>query len=387
MDWVDRLARLGGCAVLTGIVACGRTGVRSPLALTPSARGDSCAAAASQTGRIVVAIAAPTDSGVTAEMRVGLASRVLDQVAAALRPTQCDNRATASYGGQSPAPDTSFDVRQVVERDARDALDLGVDVLVTRDVAVIAYAATRGDLISIPLSWDRAYLLLVPGTISAAAAPPSDSSGITLRSELASDAVPAESRPFASTPWWMARTPCREDSALLSRPEAGSHVVSEGSSGARPAESRAVSPAASPAVTSILYPRGDAVGRALAERVAVLAATGSRSLSALAPGLDPMAHEMHVVGVPADQFTRALAAGTAAAYVVAVPSRMAPSCRDERLLADAVPWLPLPADGRTGDIVPLIETRARAIVSRNAVAWIGAGGDSASLAQMRGHGP
>jgi hypothetical protein len=370
MDWLDRLAQVAGCAVLAGVAACGRTGVLASLpALAPTARLDVCAAAVDRSHRIVVAIADPADSATTAEARVAVASLVLVQVTTALGPTPCGERSMTLVVRTGAEMDSALDVRQVTDRDARDALDQGIDVLVTRDVAVTAYAASRGDLTSVPLSWDRTYLLLVPDPASITAVAPSDSSGTGLRSALASDAVPAESRPFTSTRWWTQSATCVSDTARMPKAESGSPLVS------------------APAAQRIIYPRGDSVARALAERLVVLAATGNRSLAVLAPRFDPTRTEMSVVGLPAEQFARALSDGTAGGFVVAIPSRTSTTCRDQHRLNDTIPWLALGTDSRGGEVVPLIETRARAIVRRDAVARISVVGDSASLAQSRVRGP
>src|SRR3989442_8564958 len=44
--------------------------------------------------------------------------------------------------------------------DPRDLLDAGIDLLVTDDAGALAYAATRADFASVPLPWDRTYVLL-----------------------------------------------------------------------------------------------------------------------------------------------------------------------------------------------------------------------------------
>jgi hypothetical protein len=50
----------------------------------------------------------------------------------------------------------------VSTRGALDFIDGGGDVLVTDRRAVIAYAATRADYATIPLPWDREYVLVAP---------------------------------------------------------------------------------------------------------------------------------------------------------------------------------------------------------------------------------
>ena len=53
--------------------------------------------------------------------------------------------------------------------DQRDLLDAGVDLLVTDDPGAVAYAATRADFSSVPLPWDRTYVLLAPVPVRAPA--------------------------------------------------------------------------------------------------------------------------------------------------------------------------------------------------------------------------
>ena len=77
--------------------------------------------------------------------------------------------------------------------DARDLLDAGADVVVTRDERALAYARSRPNLLPVPLAWDRTYLL-----VSAAALPVGN-----LR-----DAVRADTRPPAPPFWWTGDSLC-----------------------------------------------------------------------------------------------------------------------------------------------------------------------------------
>jgi hypothetical protein len=55
-------------------------------------------------------------------------------------------------------------VRVVSNRGALDLIDGGGDVVVTDRPSVIRYAASRSDFATIPLPWDRQYVLVSPGT-------------------------------------------------------------------------------------------------------------------------------------------------------------------------------------------------------------------------------
>jgi len=73
--------------------------------------------------------------------------------------------------------------------DPRDFLDKGVDLLVTRDAAALNYAATLGQFQSVPLAWQRTYVLLTPGRTRA-----SSTVSEEVRQALAVDAVRGDAR-------------------------------------------------------------------------------------------------------------------------------------------------------------------------------------------------
>jgi hypothetical protein len=153
--------------------------------------------------------------------------------------------------------------------DARDLLDAGVDLLVTRDRALRDYAATLPDLTVAALPWDRTYVYVTP------------EAGGT-RFDGLEQAVRAEARRAEGGFWWLDLRACG--------------VGPQGS------------PPASPGQRRILYPRSDPTARDLAGRLAALT---------------------HAVATPraTNDFNDALAAGKDWGYVVALP-RMAPDpCR------------------------------------------------------------
>jgi hypothetical protein len=53
----------------------------------------------------------------------------------------------------------TFVIHTIDPRTARDALDAGIDVLITADPRAVAYAATRADYVSVPLQWRTRYVL------------------------------------------------------------------------------------------------------------------------------------------------------------------------------------------------------------------------------------
>jgi hypothetical protein len=220
-------------------------------------------------------------------------------------------------------------LHHVRAREARDAIDAGVDVLLTSDPDAVAYAATRPDLASLPLAWNRTYALLVP------AAPPMDSASRTtplidtLRAELAAGAVRVEARgaPAASS----------ADDGMCST--------------ASPA---ADAPATASSPPVILYVRGDDVSRSIAARLVALGAAPRTPLGALAPSLAARGDSLRAVGADAADVLRILEAGGAAAAVVAVSSRPVLACPAGHAPAPRVPL----------DSIALVQTRERLIVRR-----------------------
>ncbi|HEY7893652.1 MAG TPA: hypothetical protein VIC24_02000 [Gemmatimonadaceae bacterium] len=223
----------------------------------------------------------------------------------------------------------SLVLHRVRARDARDAIDAGVDVLVTGDPDAVSYATTRADLTSQPLSWNRTYVLVLPARAPAGGAPGSSPLLDSLRAELAAGAVRVEARPApASLPG---------DAGMCSAP----------------APPRATAAAGVP--PTIVYARGDEAARAIAARLIALGAAPNGPLGALAPRLAARGDSLRAVGMDPAAVERAIETGGAAAAVVAVASRPLPACR-----AGAEPGAGVPTDS-----VALVQTRERLIARRS----------------------
>jgi hypothetical protein len=224
--------------------------------------------------------------------------------------------------------------------DLRNALDLGFDVVVTRDPGTLAYARAISDVTTTPLPWDRTYVLLAPAATGVEEAPPAEA----LR-DLAGDAIRTEARP-----------------ALELAADAG-HCPAP----APPGGSARVGLAGDTA-PRVLYPARDEAARGLAERIAAVA--GPPASAPWVAHRLPLEHPAVAAAVDSAAFERALRAGRAAAYVV----RMAADepCPRATLAARA-PWL---AGAAGAALTPLADTRARAIVRSGigAVYVDGAGG-------------
>ncbi len=164
--------------------------------------------------------------------------------------------------------------------DARDLLDAGVDLLVTRDRALRDYAATLQNFTVVALPWDRTYVF-VSGDGGAARF---DAGGLE-------QAVHAEARRAEGDFWWRDLRAC--------------------------GIARDTAPPA-PTSKRILYSRGDQTARELAGRLAALT-------HAVATGRAP------------DDFSAALAGGKEWGYVAPLPRVTADACRSAR---DLLPTWP-----------------------------------------------
>jgi hypothetical protein len=190
--------------------------------------------------------------------------------------------------------------------DARDALDRGADLIVTRDPALLEYVARRPAFSVHPLPWSRTYVLVQPGSAEPFVAVTTERE----RESLARDVVPGDAR-GAEPPFWWMESSCPPTEAL---PGSGT-------------------------TDRIVYLRGDAVARALAERLVALAGSGNR---------------LRAAGLDQSQLAGTLRQGAERAYVVSLPRNPLLPCRE-------LEGLPMGARLR-----PLIDSRAHAIVRHGA---------------------
>jgi hypothetical protein len=196
-------------------------------------------------------------------------------------------------------------VRVLAARDLRDALDAGADLVVTDDPGTLDYASARAELSSVPLPWNRTYVLAVPKRSGFS---PDSAWSARLRETLARDAVRVDARaaepPF---PW-------------------GSCA------GALPAGA----PQAEGA--RLAYLADDHTARDLAARIVAIGAAPARSII----GLDSLA------------LLQSIRAAREPAYVLSLVKMPLIPCEGPIL------W---PADVT---IIPLVETRPHAILRRGA---------------------
>jgi hypothetical protein len=241
-------------------------------------------------------------------------------------------------------PGTRLLIHAVGGADARDLVDTGVDLLLTDDPAVASYAAARAEAASLPLGWDRTWVLMTPSSRSTHPDSVVDRT-VPLREALARDAVRAEAR-GAAWPDWL------RDLRACSATTAG-----------RPA---------SRTNSRIVVSQGEPIARGLAERLVALAAGGpaagrDSSLALLAPGLHALGGRVTAVPAAPNDFALLLRDGSEVGYVMPVPRRSLAPCIEAERLATMAPWLV--ADGVeravAAHIAPLIDTRLRAVVRRD----------------------
>ena len=218
----------------------------------------------------------------------------------------------------------------VASGDPRDLLDRGAELLLTRDPATLRYSASLPQFQTVPLAWQRTYVLLTPGRSRTAPALTESS-----RHALASDAVRGDARGAQGPFWWEMLADC----------EIG----------------RSAPPGQPSPTPRIVYEAVDAAARDLAERLVGLArAPGPRStvfLDALLPDRPRRAYE-RATGLTGEALAVSRRRGTDAGHIVAVVSSPVDACRDLQALMDTAPWL----DPET--IIPLADTRLHAIVRR-----------------------
>ena len=195
--------------------------------------------------------------------------------------------------------------------DPRDQLDRAVDLVQTDDPALLDYARQRGDRTILPLPWSRTYLLLIPaGGEGVGDVVGADSAAF--RHALARDAVRADARGSEPPHWWEAAMGCDPPRASTSARRSG----------------------------EVVYPRDDRVARDLGQRIVALSA----------------ASDVTARGVDKVEFAAALRAGSARAYVLAVPRHSLLPCGER-------------ADWPAGSaVVPLVDVRSSLIARRYAPA-------------------
>jgi hypothetical protein len=223
-----------------------------------------------------------------------------------------------------------FDLRDAIDRGISSLGMIRVDLLITRDPDLLAYVARRDEVRTVPLPWDRTYVLAAQSTpdSSASRLPPLRMPSPASRGSLARDAVKSDARGAEPPYWW------QQDSACI---------------------------IAAPRIESprrvVAYRAGDAIAKELAERIVALASSPERPdwiPGTLAGGSRP---SLRVVAFAPDSFDDAIASGRVIAAVVAYPREQPTGC------AFAPHRMPNAAE------IPLVDSRAHVIVRRRGISF------------------
>jgi len=280
------------------------------------------------------------------------ALRVLDR-----RRAEAAGVVTIALGLVGVADDTVGGSESVVRflvtpgADSRDRLDEDdadqqIDLLVSSDPAVLAYADAQPTFISVPLPWRRTHVLL-----SLARASPNRGAPPTLslesRQALADDAVRQESRGAEGPFWWESLGGCGPVVATRRR--------------------QAASPSRRPSGRRIVFRASDPVSRDLVGRLVGLTAFDDPHATALLETLFPAgADGLRGAGLDDAAFDRALGAGGDRAYVVRLARQGLDPCAQLRAFVGRAAWVGSGAAVRAVT-VPLVDTRARAVVRRGRI--------------------
>jgi hypothetical protein len=237
----------------------------------------------------------------------------------------------ATPGAAPVASSTRFVI--VPDRDPRDFLDEGIDLVVTRDPAALDYAATLPHYARVPLAWTRtrAFVSRWRDGSTPQLAPEA-------RGALAADAVRGDARGAEGPFWWDTMPPCG-----IGPPPA------PGSPGAT-------------ATGRVVYERADRASRDLAERLVGLAAIpparAGEILQALAPGA-PGRLFQRAIGLSDAALRAAQVRGDDSGYVVSLARHPVDPCQEWRSAVERIGWL------RPDAIVPLVDTRLWAVARRD----------------------
>jgi len=231
----------------------------------------------------------------------------------------------------STTTDDSLSIRFILAAgDPRDRLDQGVDLLLTRDPATLDYAATLPQFQSVPLAWQRTYVLLTPGRTRT-----SPSLSEEARQAIANDAIRGEARGAVGPFWWQTLQDCEVPAS-----QPGGQSSSTG---------------------RVVYDAADSTARDLAERFVGLANASSPGAAAILDAIFPdrsRPTSRRATGLTAEALAVARRRGTDAGYIASIDRRPLDPCRELQVLVNSVRWL----DPET--VVPLVDTRLRAIVRR-----------------------
>lgn len=247
-----------------------------------------------------------------------------------------------------PASPQSEIIQVPVVGDGRDALDGDIDGLLTSNPVTIDYAKLRSEWQVVPLSWDRAYLLLVPHAKNQ-----SDETRqlpAQMIAGLLQDVVGGSSRTFQSSRLLELLALCEGDVG-------SSNVLDEGLGDGQ---------------VEIYYEENDAIAQGLAERLAAQAsgAAAGDELAALYSVLPGEVEDKRQwSAIPLKKGTepgKGLGSGSQGAAVISLPIQVVSLCGEE-LIELLAPFVHEPAGLTRLMYVPLVEVQTTLIIKDRAL--------------------
>ncbi len=242
-------------------------------------------------------------------------------------------------------------VVETVARDERDLLTRYADLLVTSDPAVLDYARRRNNFSTVPLPWDRTYVLLSTRRISAllSSLQQKDVSQ-TFRDNLARDAVRRDARGHVPSGWMDQILACTGGSPDHRREP---NTLEDSDNTLR-----------------ILYDGANPVAQQLAERIVALSgavpgsSADSDAVDSAIPGIFGNSGSLRAHGVSREEMNESLGRGSETAYIVSQSLRPPDFCNDAGHLLRRAPWLVPLGDRLRRGLVPLVDTRQTLIVRK-----------------------
>ena len=240
--------------------------------------------------------------------------------------------------------------------DSRDLLEGSADVVITSDPDVIEYASSRPHLETVPLPWQRTYVLLSTTRIleiRLGDSPPGLDT--EFRENLARDAVPGVARGHETPDWWKKIGWCAAMADGAGWNEASTSFTRvPNTDGSR----------------RIVFDKDDPIARGIAERIVGIAAAGPGSsreeaqLAAAVPGLAEGPTILSAEGITGTELDVSLKEGDDFAYIIWLPLHPSDPCTGIMQLVNRVNWLSKLGDKFTSSMLPLVDTRNFAIVHK-----------------------
>jgi hypothetical protein len=235
--------------------------------------------------------------------------------------------ATDSAGGVLLVPAQTLTTTRIhvrpVAGDPRNAIDAGIDVLVTADPAALNYARSHPSFAVVPLAWDATYVMLIPLTTRVGRDSGRPAVPALVLEELARDAVQVDARVAQPPIPWAESYEC----------------VSLG----RPGGLRS---------DRVLYAEVDRTARALAGRIVALMTRPGANDEWMMSLVPERRDRLVAAGLSGDAFAAALRAGGDAAYILPLARAGADPCAQIEIVRESV------------SVLPLVETRASVIMRR-----------------------